>query len=54
MKEKESGGGIRREIWIHPGGRKNMHRTTSTCKADCDSEDEELYSASNIEVCLFC
>lgn len=50
MKEKESGGGIRREIWIHPGGRKNMHRTTSTCKADFDSEDEQLYSASNIEV----
>ncbi|XP_066905795.1 telomerase-binding protein EST1A isoform X2 [Halyomorpha halys] len=50
MKEKEGGGGIRREIWIHPGGRKNMHRTTSTCKADFDSEDEQLYSASNIEV----
>lgn len=50
MKEKEGGGGIRREIWIHPGGRKNMHRTTSTCKTDYDSEDEELYAASDIEV----
>ncbi|XP_073972524.1 smg6 nonsense mediated mRNA decay factor isoform X3 [Rhodnius prolixus] len=51
MKEKEgSGGGYRREIWIHPGGGKNVHRTTSTCAADFDSEDEELYSASNIEV----
>lgn len=53
MKEKESGGGIRREIWIHPGGRKNMHRTTSTCNADYDSEDEELYSASEIEVSTY-
>ncbi|KAL1140647.1 hypothetical protein AAG570_000577, partial [Ranatra chinensis] len=51
MKEKESGGGLRREIWIHPGGGKNIHRTTSAShQPDYDSEDQELYSQTNIEV----
>uniref|UniRef100_A0A146MA06 Telomerase-binding protein EST1A n=3 Tax=Lygus hesperus TaxID=30085 RepID=A0A146MA06_LYGHE len=50
MKEKEGVSGFRREIWIHPAGGKNVHRTTSTCHQDVDSEEEELSKFSNVDL----
>uniref|UniRef100_A0A1B6CG54 PIN domain-containing protein n=2 Tax=Clastoptera arizonana TaxID=38151 RepID=A0A1B6CG54_9HEMI len=54
MKEKEIGnsyGRLRREVWIHPGGGKRVHRTTSTAQSyDSNSEDDELATISSLEV----
>lgn len=54
MKEKEVGsnhGRLRREVWIHPGGGKRVHRTTSTAQSyDKHSEEDELSTISNLEV----
>lgn len=56
MKEKE-GAGVRREVWIHPEGRrKRLHITTSAAqdqRAGPDSEDEELATLSSVEVTSF-
>lgn len=59
MKEKEGanhGGGLRREIWIHPDG-KRMRRTTSASTANdsrLDNSDlEDLAQLTSIEVCIF-
>lgn len=57
MKEKEGanniGGGLRREIWIHPGGRR-VHRTTTAATANearlSHSDLEELAQLSSVEV----
>ncbi|XP_046992252.1 telomerase-binding protein EST1A [Schistocerca americana] len=53
MKEKE-GAGIRREVWIHPEGRRRrVHVTTSagnSCGLVPDSEEEELAALSSVEV----
>ncbi|XP_044015276.1 uncharacterized protein LOC122857262 isoform X2 [Aphidius gifuensis] len=56
MKEKEGAnnisGGLRREIWIHPDG-KRMRRTTSTASASdvvAISDLEELAQLSSVEV----
>ncbi|KAK0174419.1 hypothetical protein PV327_010188 [Microctonus hyperodae] len=57
MKEKEGSnnitGALRREIWIHPGGRR-MRRTTSTASAIesklISSDLEELSQLSSVEV----
>lgn len=57
MKEKEGsnfvGGGLRREIWIHPDG-KRMRRTTSASAAsesrfeDSDVEDLSLLTSADV------
>ncbi|XP_026668132.1 telomerase-binding protein EST1A-like isoform X2 [Ceratina calcarata] len=57
MKEKEGannvGGGLRREIWIHPGGRR-VRRTTTAATANearlSHSDLEELVQLSSVEV----
>lgn len=52
MKEKE-GSSLRREIWVHPNGkRRRVHRTTSTSTDSrrADSEDEELSGLSSVDV----
>lgn len=57
MKEKEGansiGGGLRREIWIHPGGRR-VRRTTTAATANearlSHSDLEELAQLSSVEV----
>ncbi|XP_057320552.1 telomerase-binding protein EST1A-like isoform X2 [Microplitis mediator] len=57
MKEKEGAnniaGGLRRETWIHPGGRR-MRRTTSTASASENklppSDLEDLAQLSSVEV----
>lgn len=58
MKEKEGAnnisGGLRREIWIHPDG-KRMRRTTSTASTSdvvALSDLEELAQLSSVEVNL--
>lgn len=59
MKEKEGanlvGGGLRREVWIHPGG-KRMRRTTSASAANesrfGNSDLEDLTQLTSIEVCI--
>lgn len=61
MKEKEGsnhiGSGLRREIWIHPGG-KRVRRTTTAATAEsklCSSDAEDLNELTSVEVgaCLF-
>ncbi|XP_043787693.1 telomerase-binding protein EST1A-like isoform X1 [Apis laboriosa] len=57
MKEKEGansiGGGLRREIWVHPGGRR-VRRTTTAATANearlSHSDLEELAQLSSVEV----
>ncbi|XP_078044593.1 uncharacterized protein LOC144474030 isoform X1 [Augochlora pura] len=57
MKEKEGannvGGGLRREIWIHPGGRR-VRRTTTAATANearlSHSDLEDLAQLSSVEV----
>ncbi|XP_014206060.1 telomerase-binding protein EST1A [Copidosoma floridanum] len=56
MMEKEganlAGGGLRREIWIHPGG-KRMRRTTSATTATdsrLDSDIEDLARLTSVEL----
>lgn len=57
MKEKEGAnniaGGLRRETWIHPGGRR-MRRTTSTASVSENklppSDLEDLAQLSSVEV----
>ncbi|XP_015592692.1 telomerase-binding protein EST1A isoform X2 [Cephus cinctus] len=57
MKEKEgassSGGGLRRETWIHPGGRR-VRRTTSAATANearlAQSDLEEFAELTSVEV----
>ncbi|KAJ8680347.1 hypothetical protein QAD02_016134, partial [Eretmocerus hayati] len=57
MKEKEgsslNGGGLRREIWIHPGG-KRMRRTTSASAASeskfGESDLEDLSQLTSVEL----
>ncbi|XP_043484616.1 telomerase-binding protein EST1A-like isoform X3 [Leptopilina heterotoma] len=57
MKEKEGsnniGGSLRRETWIHPGG-KRMRRTTSASTANetiiPDSDSEDLAQLTSVEV----
>ncbi|XP_051160471.1 telomerase-binding protein EST1A-like isoform X3 [Leptopilina boulardi] len=57
MKEKEGsnniGGSLRRETWIHPGG-KRMRRTTSATTANetiiPDSDSEDLSQLTSVEV----
>ncbi|XP_076755865.1 telomerase-binding protein EST1A isoform X2 [Xylocopa sonorina] len=57
MKEKEGansiGGGLRREIWIHPGGRR-VRRTTTAATANearlSHSDLEELAQLSSVDV----
>lgn len=60
MKEKEGAnniaGGLRRETWVHPGGRR-MRRTTSAATA-CEnklphSDLEDLAQLSSVEV-IYC
>ncbi|GLV32356.1 Smg6 [Carabus blaptoides fortunei] len=55
MKEKESAQNIpsslRREIWVHPEGGRRLHRTTSAAQETVlDSEEEDLYTLSSVEV----
>lgn len=59
MKEKEganTGGGLRRETWIHPGG-KRVRRTTTAATANearlCHSDLEELSQLTSVEVIIF-
>ena len=55
MKEKEganlAGGGLRRETWIHPDG-KRMRRTTSAANQSLldSSDSEDLQKLSSAEV----
>ncbi|XP_012273002.1 telomerase-binding protein EST1A isoform X2 [Orussus abietinus] len=57
MKEKEGanniGGGLRRETWIHPGGRRVRRTTTATTNTDTRSSHsdlDELAQLSSVEV----
>ncbi|XP_043684021.1 telomerase-binding protein EST1A-like isoform X3 [Vespula pensylvanica] len=57
MKEKEGansiGGGLRREIWIHPGGRRVRRTTTAASTTDsrlAQSDLEELAQLTSVEV----
>ncbi|KAK2576206.1 hypothetical protein KPH14_008409 [Odynerus spinipes] len=57
MKEKEGanniGGGLRREIWIHPGGRRVRRTTTAASATDArlaQSDLEELAQLTSVEV----
>ncbi|KAK6638328.1 hypothetical protein RUM44_008757 [Polyplax serrata] len=51
VKEKE-GSSLRREIWVHPSGRRRVHRTTSTSTDSrrADSEDEELLTLDSTDI----
>lgn len=57
MKEKEGanniGGGLRREIWVHPGGRR-VRRTTTAATANetrlSHSDLEDLAQLSSVDV----
>ena len=58
MKEKESSnlisGGLRREIWIHPGGKRIRRTTTATNESRLSSSDfEDLDDLSSLEVSFF-
>ncbi|KAI4500592.1 hypothetical protein M0802_004184 [Mischocyttarus mexicanus] len=57
MKEKEGannvGGGLRREIWFHPGGRRVRRTTTAASTTDprlAQSDLEELAQLTSVEV----
>ncbi|XP_046597971.1 telomerase-binding protein EST1A-like isoform X2 [Neodiprion lecontei] len=57
MKEKEGagggGGGLRREIWIHPGGRRVTRTTTAAAASEArlaHSDPEELSKLTSVEV----
>ncbi|XP_015171986.1 PREDICTED: telomerase-binding protein EST1A isoform X1 [Polistes dominula] len=57
MKEKEGannvGGGLRREIWFHPGGRRVRRTTTAASTSDsrlAQSDLEELAQLTSVEV----
>ncbi|XP_031779965.1 telomerase-binding protein EST1A isoform X3 [Nasonia vitripennis] len=57
MKEKEGanlvGGGLRREIWIHPGGKRMRRTTSATTSTESrfdDSELENLAQLSSVEL----
>lgn len=57
MKEKEGanniGGGLRREIWVHPGGRRVRRTTTAATASEArlsHSDLEELAQLSSVEV----
>ncbi|XP_020710640.2 telomerase-binding protein EST1A isoform X1 [Athalia rosae] len=57
MKEKEGatsgGGGLRREIWIHPGGRRVTRTTTAAAASEArlaHSDLEELSQLTSVEV----
>ena len=57
MKEKEGAnngpGALRRETWIHPGGRRVRRTTSSTAASDgkcAHSDSEELSQLSSVEV----
>ena len=57
MKEKEGahllGGGLRREIWFHPGGKRMRRTTSATASNDSrlgDSDLEDLTQLTSVEV----
>lgn len=60
MKEKEGagggGGGLRREIWVHPGGRRVTRTTTAASASEArlaHSDLEDLSQLSSVEVRIF-
>jgi hypothetical protein len=56
MKEKEGanlGGSLRREIWIHPGGKRIRRTTSATAASESrlgDSDLEDLSQLTSVEV----